>query len=78
MAHNIITGTPVSPVVHQFRKNICNACPSRIKSTGTCGIFLIGGTAHCPGCGNPMFDKCGCITNLKTKYLEERCPGGKW
>lgn len=62
---HIITGTPVSNALREYRRNICKGgggvprCPQYVSSTEQCA-------------------KCFCLVHLKTKYKEENCPLQKW
>jgi len=55
--------TKVSPRVKNKRLFKCKTCPIYTK-LGTCG--------------NGVTKGCGCIVDMKTDYLNEKCPEGKW
>lgn len=81
---NIITGTPVSNALREYRRNVCKGCLHRHNTLGvrTCGTpqlkwdgSIYGGIVISEG---REIELCGCIIKEKTKYEGEFCPAHKW
>lgn len=62
--------------VQRSRLNTCEYCPFlEWGIVRSCGKFLKGGTVDYNGVKKEL---CGCNIDDKVKYMDDKCPLGKW
>lgn len=71
----VATGDVADDGTTEARRDICRACPSRVRKIAPGAAF------ESDWCGEPLSPTdatCGCLLLGKTMVKSERCPQGKW
>ena len=71
----IASGDIASEEVTEQRREVCRACPSRVRKSPMPGV------AESDWCGSPMEETektCGCLLFAATMVASKECPQKKW